>query len=87
MADIGRIVFHFIHNLLLTQIVSNFDSQKYVTLKELAKRINFYTPTGYGRVVIREDEKKEFTPLVDKKTTPFTASFYQKPFISFEEIL
>lgn len=87
VADIGRIVTHFIYNPPPTKIVCNFDTQKYVTLKDLIKRINFYTPTGYGQVIVQEEKRGDFSPLLDKSTVPFISAFYRKPFISFEEAL
>lgn len=87
VADIGRIISHFIHNPPTTRIICNFDTQKYVTLKDLVKRINFYTPTGYGQVIVQEEDRKVFTPLLDKSAVPYIGTIYKKPFISFEEAL
>jgi nucleoside-diphosphate-sugar epimerase len=87
VADVGRIVAHFIENPPSKPILCNFDTKKYISIKELIKRIHFYTPTGYGTVVVHDAETNSYTPLLQKDSVPFIDAYYPKPFVPFEEAL
>lgn len=85
--DINHMIRHFVDNDDIRNVTFNLDSQKYITTRELVKKINFYTPTFYGiaSIINESTDDKRLPGLLKKSDFPYLKDIYKKPLSSFEE--